>query len=136
RLREQLNPRLAVAGILACRLRRTNLARDVLARLRERFGDLVLQSVVRESVRLAEAPTARAPITDFDPRGAAAEDYRAVARELLAGGRGRGGAGPVRRGQAGARVRARRGRRAATTRQPRRPATRLKRAGRAAVRPA
>jgi len=83
RVRERLNPELAIAAILACRVNRTNLAREVVARLRERFGDLVLDAVVRESVRLAEAPSFGRPITTYDPRGAGAEDYRAVARELL-----------------------------------------------------
>ena len=84
RVRERLNPDLRLAHILAVRVdSRTNLARDVVDRLRERFGDLVLETVVRESVRFREAWSFGKPITTYDPRGTGAEDYRAVSHELL-----------------------------------------------------
>lgn len=84
RVRERLNPGLRLAHILAVRVdSRTNLARDVVDRLRERFGDLVLETVVRESVRFREAWSFGKPITTYDPRGTGAEDYRAVSHELL-----------------------------------------------------
>lgn len=84
RVRERLNPALTISAILACRVdARTNLARDVLEQLRERFGPLVLQTVVRENVRLAEAPSFHQAITVYAPDSAGAEDYRAVARELV-----------------------------------------------------
>jgi chromosome partitioning protein len=84
RVRTRLNPELYIAALLACRVTRTNLARDVVASLRERFGDLVLPTVIRESVRLQEAPSFAQPITAYDPEGRGAEDYRAAAGDLLA----------------------------------------------------
>ena len=85
RVRERLNPELEVSVILVCRVdRRTNLARDVVERLRERFGDLVLDTVIRENVRLREAWSFSQPITQYAPRSAGAADYRAAAAELLA----------------------------------------------------
>jgi chromosome partitioning protein len=87
-VRDRLNPSLEVSAIVACRAdTRTRLAQDVEAHLRERFGPLVLKTVVRESVRLAEAPSFAQPITVYDPHGHGAEDYRAVAKELLKKGR-------------------------------------------------
>jgi chromosome partitioning protein len=84
RIRERLNPALTVSAIVACRVDgRTRLAHDVVARLRERFGPLVLQTVIRESVRLAEAPSYQQPITVYAPESAGSEDYRAAARELV-----------------------------------------------------
>lgn len=84
RIRERLNPQLTIAGILPCRVdTRTRLARDVVERLRERFGPQVFQATIRESVRLAEAPSFQQPITAYAPESAGAEDYRAAARELL-----------------------------------------------------
>ena len=84
RVRERLNSNLRFAGIIACRVDlRTNLSRTILARLRERFGDLVLQSFVRENVRLAEAPSFEQPITVYAPESSGAADYRAVAAEFL-----------------------------------------------------
>jgi chromosome partitioning protein len=62
---------------------RTNLAREAVAQLRERFGPLVLKAVVRENVRLAEAPSFHQPITVYAPASTGCADYRAVARELV-----------------------------------------------------
>ncbi len=85
RVQERLNPDLAILAILACRVDgRTNLSRDVVARLREWAGPLMLDTVIRESVRLAEAPSFHQPITSYAPSSSGAEDYRAAAAELLA----------------------------------------------------
>jgi chromosome partitioning protein len=87
RVQERLNPELAISGILACRVdTRTNLSHDVVARLRERFGRLVLSTVIRETVRLAEAPSFQQPITVYASDSAGAEDYRAAAREFAKSG--------------------------------------------------
>lgn len=84
RVRERLNPALAITGVLPCRYdARTNHSREVVERLRERFGRCVLRSPIRENVRLAEAPSFAQPITVYAPTSAGAEDYRAVAAELL-----------------------------------------------------
>lgn len=84
RIQERTNPDLVLTGILACRLdSRTNLSREVVESLRSRFGRLVFRATVRENVRLAEAPSFRQPITTYAPRSSGAEDYRAVAAELL-----------------------------------------------------
>ena len=84
RVRDRLNPELAVAAVLVCRVdSRTNLSRDVVDHLRQRFGELVMDAVVRETVRLREAWSFAQPVTTYDPRGHGAEDYRAVAAELL-----------------------------------------------------
>jgi chromosome partitioning protein len=84
RIQERMNVKLQVLGVVVCRLKRTNLSRDVVAHLRERFGDAVLTAMVRENERVAEAPSHALPITMYDPHSAGAEDYRAVAREVLA----------------------------------------------------
>ena len=83
-MKDRLRPELRVSAILPCRVARTRLSREVVEQLRERFGELVLQTVSRENVRVAEAPSWKQPITTYalDSHGAA--DYRAVAGELLA----------------------------------------------------
>ena len=83
-VRDRLNGELKVSSILACRVdARTNLSRDVVNALRAQFGRLVFKNVIRENVRLAEAPSFAKPITLYSPRSAGSEDYRAVAAELL-----------------------------------------------------
>ncbi len=84
RVRERLNPELSLAGILPCRVDlRTNLSREVVQRLRDRFPEVVFNSAIRENVRLAEAPSFEQPITSYAPHSTGAVDYRAAAAELI-----------------------------------------------------
>jgi len=85
RVRRRLNPSLRLAGVLACRVNRTTHARQIVAQLQEQFADSFMKSAVRDSIRLAEAPSFHLPITLYASRSAGAEDYRAVARELMTG---------------------------------------------------
>ena len=83
-VQERLNPELRITGILACRVdARTRHAQEVVEQLRERFGKLVYRSVIRENVRVAEAPSFSTPITLYDGRSYGAADYRALAEEVL-----------------------------------------------------
>ena len=82
-IRERLNPTLMLDAIIASRVNWTRHAREIVERLRDRYGGTVLQSVVRESIALAEAPSFELPITLYAPDGVGAEDYRSVAVELL-----------------------------------------------------
>ena len=84
RVRDRLNQELEVSAVLICRVdSRTRLSKDVVELLRKRFGKLVLRNVVRENVRLREAWSFQKPVTTYAPRSPGAEDYRAVAGELL-----------------------------------------------------
>jgi chromosome partitioning protein len=84
RVRERLNPDLSLVGIVPCRVDlRTNLSREIVRRLRERFTEVVFDSTVRENVRLAEAPSFEQPITSYAPNSTGAADYRAVAAEVI-----------------------------------------------------
>lgn len=83
-IKDRLNPDLKVSGILACRVdSRTRHAREVVEKLRERSGNLVYQTVIRENIRLAECPSFGQPITQYDPRSAGAADYRTLAAEII-----------------------------------------------------
>ena len=84
RARRQVNRRVELLGIIACRVNPTSHVRDVVAQLRARFGAVVIDQSIRESIRIAEAPAFRLPITRYAPTSRAADDYRAVAAELLA----------------------------------------------------
>ena len=58
---------------------RTNLAKDMLAELSE-LGDYhVFDSIIKQTVRLGEAPLAGKPVTSYASRSQAAEAYRAAA---------------------------------------------------------
>ena len=83
RARQHVNPRLELLGIVACRVNPTRHVRDVIGQLRARFGAVVLDHSVREAIRVAEAPALRLPINVYAPTSPVADDYRAVAAELL-----------------------------------------------------
>jgi chromosome partitioning protein len=83
-VKKRLNPQLRFAGILACRLdQRTNHGPEIVAKLRSRFPETFL-TTIRENVKLAECPSMGEPITSYAPSSAGAEDYRALAEELMA----------------------------------------------------
>ena len=89
-VQQRLNPGLAWAGILACRVdRRTAHALEVVDRLRDRFNKRVYTTIIRENVRLAEAPSFVQAITVYDTKSAGAADYRALADEVLKQEKGR-----------------------------------------------
>jgi chromosome partitioning protein len=83
RARLHVNRRLELLGIIPCRVTATSHARDVVDRLRTEYGSAVLDQVVREGVQIAEAPAFRQSIMSYAPTSAVAQDYRAVADELL-----------------------------------------------------
>ena len=63
----------------------TLLSRDVQQQMREFFGDLVFDTVIHKSVRLAEAPGAGEPILAFAPESRAAVEYRTLTQEIIDG---------------------------------------------------
>jgi chromosome partitioning protein len=83
-VKAQLNPRLAVAGILLTMAdARTRLAAEVESELRRHFGSLVFTTTIPRSIRLAEAPSHGVPAIAYDRRSAGAEAYWKVAMELV-----------------------------------------------------
>lgn len=83
-VRERLNGELRLLGVLPSRVdRRTRLAAGVIEELRGAFGaEAVLSVEISASVRLAEAPSYRQPITVYERSGRAAEQFRALVRAL------------------------------------------------------
>ena len=85
KVRDRLNPNLAILGILATMFDpRTLHTREVQHRVREAFGDLVFQAVINRTVRFPETTVAGEPITTWAPASAGAAAYRLLAREVLA----------------------------------------------------
>ncbi len=80
--RDSLNPGLEWLGVVVniANLRTTH-SREAIAQLRERFGDKVFETVIRQSIRYAESAERGIPIVDYSPRSGA--DYLALADELL-----------------------------------------------------
>jgi chromosome partitioning protein len=87
KVRDRLNPRLDVDGILATMFdARTLHSREVVARVHEAFGDKLLQTVIGRTVKFPDASVAAEPITVYAPNHPGAQAYRQLARELVARG--------------------------------------------------
>jgi len=85
-IRENLNPEVRIKGILPTMFdARTIHGREAVEILKESFGDLVFDTVVRKTIKFAEAPVQGRSIMAYEPEGAAAETYRNLAKELLNG---------------------------------------------------
>jgi chromosome partitioning protein len=85
KVRERLNPKLEITGILATMFDpRTLHSREVMARVVEAFGEIVFDTVINRTVRFPETTVAGEPITRWAPRSAGAKAYRALAREVIA----------------------------------------------------
>ena len=94
RIRRTLNPSLAIEGIVLTMYdERTTLSRQVAADLRSFFGAQVFESVIPRNVRLAEAPSHGKPILFYDIHSKGAEAYIQLAKEVIANGQKRAGAG-------------------------------------------
>ncbi|HWS57265.1 MAG TPA: AAA family ATPase [Actinotalea sp.] len=87
KVRDRLNPRLEVDGILATMHDpRTLHSREVLARVHEAFGDQLLHTVIGRTVKFPDSSVAAEPITSYAPNHPGALAYRQLARELVARG--------------------------------------------------
>jgi chromosome partitioning protein len=86
-IRENLNPRVRIEGILPTMLdSRTVHAKEAVELLEENFGDLVFKSRIRKAIKFAEAPVRGASVLKYDPKSNAADYYRELAKEVLTHG--------------------------------------------------
>ena len=79
-----LNPDLEVGGLIATRFDgRKTLSRSVVQTMRERFGALLLDTMIRDNIVLAESPQYGKDIFSYKPRSFGAEDYLRLAEEMM-----------------------------------------------------
>ncbi|MFJ3958455.1 ParA family protein [Arthrobacter sp. NPDC090010] len=84
KVQDRLNPRLTVDGVLATMYdARTLHSREVINRLVEAFGDKVFETVIKRTIKFADATVAAEPITQYASNHPGAEAYRQLAKELI-----------------------------------------------------
>jgi chromosome partitioning protein len=82
-VRENLNPRLAIHGVLMTMYDdRTNLSKQVVDEVREVLGDQVFDTVIPRNIRLGEAPSHGKPIFLYDIRSKGSKAYLDLAKEF------------------------------------------------------
>lgn len=84
KIRETLNPKLSIEGLLRTMFdKRNSLSGEVSRQLQSHFGDKVYDTVVPRNVRLAEAPSYGEPAVDYAPESKGAKAYLDLADEML-----------------------------------------------------
>ncbi|WP_019148048.1 ParA family protein [Timonella senegalensis] len=87
KVRDRLNPRLEVDGIIATMFdSRTLHAREVISRVYEAFGDTLMHTVIGRTIKFPDASVAAEPIITYAPNHRGAASYRQLARELISRG--------------------------------------------------
>lgn len=83
-VKKRLNPHLEIGGIIATMFDiRNNLSQQVLQKIKQHFKEKVFKTVIRQNIRLAEAPSFGQDIFLYSPDSHGAEDYRKLAREVM-----------------------------------------------------
>jgi len=84
RVQRRLNPKLKLIGIVPTMYNsRRAHSREVLDKVRTSYPNKLLNVVIKESVRFAEAPAHRRTIFEMDKNSDGAEAYRALAEVII-----------------------------------------------------
>jgi chromosome partitioning protein len=90
-VRHSLRYDLSILGILLCNVNlRTTYDQAADESLRERFGSLVFNTIIPNSIRIDEASQLGRPVVFYDPASPLANAYRSLAREIVERGSANG----------------------------------------------
>jgi chromosome partitioning protein len=82
---QQLHPTIAIGGIVMTMVdKRTSVNQAVDQAARERYGELVFETVIPFNVKLVEAPAVGQPIGLYAPSSSSAQAYARLAQEVRA----------------------------------------------------
>jgi chromosome partitioning protein len=85
-VKERLNKKLKITGVIGTRFHKgKSLHKEVESNLKEHFGDKVFNTLIRENISLAEAPSYGQSIFEYAPDSHGAEDYLKLSKEILGG---------------------------------------------------
>lgn len=83
-VKKYYNPGLAIEGVLLTMFdTRLRLSHQVAEEVRKYFGEKVFKTVINRNVRIAESPSYGKPIILYDAISTGAQNYMALASELL-----------------------------------------------------
>ena len=83
-IKSKLNPDLKIEGFLLTMFdNRLRLSNQVYEEVKRHFGDLVFNTVIARNVRLSEAPSHGLSVLDYDASSKGAQNYKALAKELI-----------------------------------------------------
>ncbi len=83
-VKKRLNSQLDITGIICTQFdKRKRLHNEVAERIQSHFGEKMFNTVIRENISLAEAPSFGMSIFDYKPKSRGAEDYRKLTEEII-----------------------------------------------------
>lgn len=86
RVKKHFNQNLRIMGMLITFVeRRALLSKDVQSQMRKYFKNIVFDTVIHRTIRLAEAPSAGKPVLQYASKSAGAQEYRDLAEEVICG---------------------------------------------------
>ncbi len=84
RIKQHYNPTLAITGILVTMYNsRLLLSVQVISELKKHYSDKLFEQCISRNVKLSEAPGFGLPVYYHDKKSKGAEEYLAVAKELM-----------------------------------------------------
>ncbi|MCK5306938.1 MAG: ParA family protein [Candidatus Omnitrophica bacterium] len=83
-VRERLNSQLEILGILPTLFdSRAKMNKDILQQIKDYFKDKVFSTVIRRTIKLAEASLNKKSIFEYAPKSHGAEDYLALTEDVI-----------------------------------------------------
>jgi chromosome partitioning protein len=86
-MQEKINPNLKLRVLVTVFDRRNKLCRVTLAQMQRKLNNVIFETIIEVDAKLRESPAFAQPITLYAPKTRGAEQYRALAKELLNHGR-------------------------------------------------
>ena len=83
--RKYFNPNLKTLGIVINHVDGRNLVlqREMESALREAHGELLFRNKIKKRIKLEESPVFHQSISQYDPKGPAAKDFKALVNEMI-----------------------------------------------------
>jgi len=88
-LRENLDVRLPIFGVVANLDDHTRMSADVLSAVRDHFGDRVFDTIIPRNIKVEEAHNQIACLFDYAPQSTGAKAYQRLVQEVLARAEGK-----------------------------------------------
>jgi chromosome partitioning protein len=82
-VRERMNPHLTHRLLVTMYDRRNKISRVILEKMQRELSDVLLSTIIEVDARLKESPAFAKPITLYAPNTRSAQQYRALAKELM-----------------------------------------------------
>lgn len=82
-VQQELNPQLEILGVALTMENRTRISTQIMDEVNRQFADLVFKTVVRQNVKLSEAPAMGTSIYGYAAASQGADDYAKLAEEVI-----------------------------------------------------